>query len=341
MKILLAQSGGVGNQLFQYANALFFSRQLGVEFEVLEEPEISFRKHGFPILLSKFCVSAPIRPMSLWDRVMCSRVERNQIVAKPARRLSRNQVLFQDHFIRYAYPSELRPPALTRKLYLSGYLQTHRIPDAIEPELREHLAFRHAPTGKNLALLQQIQDAANPVSLHVRRGDYTRMHGGKDALPLTYQRNAIEAIQQHVPDPTFFVFSDDMPYCRKHLPSHVKMVFVDHNDALNSHEDLRLMAACRHNIIANSSFSWWGAWLNSNPGKIVCAPSIWRNESISTHILPPHWIRCNVRSDQSRVRQNLHVEVQPEAQPALRSEFRPGRTHFPLPAGEPVAVFSA
>ena len=341
MKILLAQSGGIGNQLFQYANALFFSRQLGVEFEVLEEPEISCRTHGFPILLSKFCVRAPIRPMSLWDRLMFSRVKRNQIVAKPARMLSRNQVLFQDHFIRYGYPSELRPHALTRKLYLFGYLQSHRIPDAIEPELREHLAFRDPPIGRNLTFLQQIQDAATPVSLHVRRGDYTRVHGGKDALPLTYQRNAIEAIRQRVADPTFFVFSDDMPYCKKHLPAHVKMVFVDHNDAQNSHEDLRLMAACRHNIIANSSFSWWGAWLNPNPGKIVCAPGIWRNESISTHILPPHWIRCNVRADQSRLRQDMHHTSHPESQPALRPELRHERTHFPLSASEPVVAFSA
>ena len=138
--------------------------------------------------------------------------------------------------------------------------------------------------------MQQIQGAESPVSLHIRRGDSARIHGGKDALPLTYQRNAIEAVRQRVANPTFFVFSDDLPYCRKHLPGHVKAVFVDHNDALNSHEDLRLMAACRHNIIANSSFSWWGAWLNPNPAKIVCAPSVWRDEAISRQILPPDWI---------------------------------------------------
>ncbi len=336
MKILLAQSGGIGNQLFQYANALFFAQQLGVDFEILEEPEISRIRHGFPLQLGHFGIRAPIRAMSRWDRLMFSRVKRNQLLARPARALSRNQVLFQHHFLNYSFPATLRVSPQTRTLYLFGYLQTHRIPDAIEPELREHLAFRDAPTGRNLALLQQIQDAATPVSLHVRRGDYTRVHGGKDALPLTYQRNAIEAIRQRVADPTFFVFSDDMPYCKKHLPSHVKMVFVDHNTTSNCHEDLRLMAACQHNIIANSSFSWWGAWLNPNSSKIVCAPSVWRNESISTHILPPQWIRCSVRSDQSRVRHDLH----PDSQPALRSEFRPERIHVPL-AGEPVAAFSA
>ena len=329
MKILLAQSGGVGNQLFQYANALFFSQQLGVPFEVLEEPETSLRRHGFPIMLPKFCVRAPIRPMSRWDRLMFSRVKRNQLIAKPARALSRNQVLFPEHFIRYSFPEELRLDALTRNLYLFGYLQSHRIPDAIEPELREHLALRDAPTGKNRDLLQQIKDAESPVSLHVRRGDYTRMHGGKDALPLTYQRNAIEAIRRRVANPTFFVFSDDLPYCRKHLPDHVKTVFVDHNDALNSHEDLRLMAACQHNIIANSSFSWWGAWLNSNPGKIVCAPSIWRDEAISKQILPPDWIRCSVRPEQERQR--------PEARPRLSPQY----ALFPVASAEPVAAFSA
>ncbi len=334
MKILLAQSGGVGNQLFQYANALFFSQQLGVAFEVLQEPEISLRRHGFPILLSKFCIRAPIRAMSRWDRLMFSRVKRNQLFAKPARVLSRNQVLFQEHFLNYAFPADLSLHAFTRKLYLFGYLQTHRIPDAIEPELREHLTFRNAPAGKNLDLLHQIQETAAPVSLHVRRGDYTRVHGGKDALSLTYQRNAIEAIRKRVSNPTFFIFSDDIAYCRKHLPGHVKMIFVDHNDALNSHEDLRLMAACKHNIIANSSFSWWGAWLNPHPGKIVCAPSVWRDEAISRQILPPAWIRCNIRPEQERLRPHTRLEPRPELYPAYASP--------PLPVlPEPVAAFSA
>ena len=329
MKILLAQSGGIGNQLFQYANALFFSQQLGVPFEVLQELEVSQRKHGFPLMLRKFRVRASIRPMTRWDRLMFSRVKRNQLIAKPARALARNQVLFPEHFLRYSFPAELRLNALTRNLYLFGYLQSHRIPDAIEPELREHLTFRDAPTGNNLDLLQQIEDAESPVSLHIRRGDSTRIHGGKDALPLTYQRNAIEVIRQRVANPTFFVFSDDLPYCRKHLPGHVKAVFVDHNDALNSHEDLRLMAACRHNIIANSSFSWWGAWLNPNPAKIVCAPSVWRDEAISRQILPPDWIRCSVRLEQERPR------------PEVRPRLSPHYAHVPIASAEPVAAFSA
>ena len=107
------------------------------------------------------------------------------------------------------------------------------------------------------------------------------------------------------------------------------MVFVDHNDALNSHEDLRLMAACRHNIIANSSFSWWGAWLNPNPAKIVCAPSVWRDEAISRQILPPEWIRCSVRPEQERQRPDVRPRVYPQY--AL----------FPTASAEPVAAFSA
>lgn len=333
MKILLAQSGGIGNQLFQYANALFFSQQLGVNFEVLKEPEISFRRHGFPLMLPKFSVRALIRPMSSWDRLMFSQVKRNQLLAKPARVLARNQVLFQEQFINYTFPSKLRRNAFTRKLYLFGYLQSHRIPDAIEPELRKHLTLCDVPTGQNLAVLRQIEDTQSPVSLHVRRGDYTRVRGGKDALPLTYQRNAIHAIQQRVTNPTFFVFSDDIAYCRQHLPRHAKVVFVDHNDVLNCHEDLRLMAACRHNIIANSSFSWWGAWLNPNPDKIVCAPSIWRDEAISNQILPPNWIRCDVRSEQPWMR--------PSVQPQLSPDLRAVRMPFPIHGGEPAIAYSA
>ena len=329
MKILLAQSGGVGNQLFQYANALFFARKLGVDFEILEEPEVSRRRHGFSLQLGHFGIQAPIRSMSRWDRLMFSRVKRNQLLARPARTLARNQVLFQHHFLNYSFPAGLDVSPLTRKLYLFGYLQSHRIPDAIEPELRGHLAFRDAPHGRNLDLLQQIQATPAAVSLHVRRGDYTRVHGGKDALSLTYQRNAIETIRRRVASPTFFVFSDDIAYCRKHLPSHVPIVFVDHNDASHCPEDLRLMAACQHNIIANSSFSWWGAWLNPNPGKIVCAPSIWRDEAISSHILPPHWLRCSVRPEQERQR------------PKVPSRSHPQYPYLPIASTQPVAAFSA
>ena len=84
--------------------------------------------------------------------------------------------------------------------------------------------------------------------------------------------NAVSTFKQPLRDPTFFVFSDNIPFVKEYLPRKVPMVFVDHNDDYSAHEDLRLMSSCHHHIIANSTFSWWGAWLNPRTDKMVIAP---------------------------------------------------------------------
>ena len=96
-----------------------------------------------------------------------------------------------------------------------------------------------------------------------------------------------------VADPHFFIFSDDPAWVRDNLVLKHKTTIIDHNDPKHGYEDLRLMSLCRHNIIANSSFSWWGAWLNSNPGKIIMAPARWLiNPEIDTKdLLPESWLK--------------------------------------------------
>jgi hypothetical protein len=140
--------------------------------------------------------------------------------------------------------------------------------------------------------MEQIAACRNPVSLHVRRGDYTLAAEGKIALPLSYYASAIAYCQARLEDPTFFVFSDDMEFARANLPGNPRAVFVDHNDDASSHEDLRLMSACRHHIIANSSFSWWGAWLNPRADKIVYAPKYWllNRDSYFPDLFPASWL---------------------------------------------------
>jgi len=186
---------------------------------------------------------------------------------------------------------QITSPTGVRTLYISGFWQAYPYAEAVAPQLRRELRLREPATGNNQSLLEQIDAAPVSVSLHVRRGDYTLAAEGNIALPLDYYHRAIDLIRQRFDDPVFFIFSDDIEFARKNLPAGMRQVFVEGNDDLSSHEDLRLMAACQHHIIANSSFSWWGAWLNPSSEKVVVAPRHWllSPESAFEDLLPPTW----------------------------------------------------
>jgi Glycosyl transferase family 11 len=278
MRIHLLQKRGLGNQLFQYAAGLFFAKRHGATLEIVQEPDryaVSFG-HPRPFLLSYFNISTPVREFTLWDRLMCS-----------------GTVVYVQPFVEDGtFLPALPVPQSTRNVYVEGNFQAYQFAQDVEQRVRSEFSFRNPPRGKNLEMLERMRAAGNSVSLHVRRGDYTVNRGGQELLPIDYYRQAMEAILQRVSDPTFFVFSDDIAYSRENLPKGERMVFVDHNDQANGHEDLRLMAACSHNIIANSTMSWWGAWLNPNPTKLVCAPKVWRNPKISyADLIPSGWLR--------------------------------------------------
>jgi hypothetical protein len=162
---------------------------------------------------------------------------------------------------------------------------------AVEGKLRKELSFRKPPIGHNAEMIDTVLAAEQSVSLHIRRGDYTSAAEGNIALPMDYYERAITAMRERLPKAKFFVFSDDMAFARANLPQGFPAVFVDHNDDYTSHEDLRLMSNCRHHIIANSSFSWWGAWLNPHEDKMVIAPRQWllKPDSVFPELTPPGW----------------------------------------------------
>lgn len=127
-----------------------------------------------------------------------------------------------------------------------------------------------------------IIKSCNAVSLHIRRGDYisnattNTIHG---TCNLDYYKRAVEYIKKNSVSPIFFIFSDDIDWVKDNLHLNEKHYYIDWNNADTNYEDMRLMSLCKHNVIANSSFSWWGAWLNNNPKKIVIAPQKWFNDS--------------------------------------------------------------
>jgi hypothetical protein len=175
-----------------------------------------------------------------------------------------------------------------------GYWQSEKYFADITEELREELTPTTPVEGQNAVYAATIRDC-NAVSLHVRRGDYASnqqtntVHG---LAPLAYYSGAVRLIRERFGDTRFFVFSDDLTWCRESLPLDSTTVYVQGNDGDRAFEDLRLMSLCRHHVIANSSFSWWGAWLNPNPNKVVIAPKHWFADPTidTTDMLPAGWI---------------------------------------------------
>ncbi len=178
--------------------------------------------------------------------------------------------------------------------YLMGNWQTEHYFKDYQEIIRADFSFRLPPTGRNAALAGQISgDVA--VSLHVRRGDYVAnpsslaFHG---LCSLNYYRKAIDCISARVANPVFYIFSDDISWVRENLHLEYPCHYVDHNKDDESYNDMRLMSLCKHHIIANSSFSWWGAWLNPSVDKIVVAPKQWVLSDFDTSdIVPANWIK--------------------------------------------------
>jgi len=303
MKILLLPTNGLGNQLFQYAAGLFFAKKYNAVLEIIRHPyerSISFG-HARPFLLSNFCISARVRERNSWDRLICSVSTRKKLVVAPARFASRSGVFRQPHFERWTFVPVLPVPPMTKNIYIEGDFQSYKFAQDVEHCIRTEFALRYPASGKNLETLEQIRAVKNPVSLHIRRGDYTIWRAGQRVLPLGYYEHAMHTILQRISNPIFFVFSDDIAFARENLPNDERMVFVDHNDEAHPHEDLRLMSACRHHIIANSTFSWWGAWLNIDPTKLVCAPLVWQQDEPEVpypDVVPPAWLQ--IATDNAR-----------------------------------------
>jgi hypothetical protein len=203
--------------------------------------------------------------------------------------------LLKSSFIYYREPYFEFDPKLHQingDLVIEGYWQSERYFADIADRLRHELQPIHPPPNEVSGLLDQIAKE-NSVSLHVRRGDYiscSRAAAHFFVCDLAYYERAVAMVAERVLNPVFFVFSDDPAWVAKELRIDFPMVLASRPQSWPDYEDLRLMSHCMHHIIANSSFSWWGAWLNPNSNKIVVAPSRWfRVEKNTKDLIPPGW----------------------------------------------------
>lgn len=283
--------GGLGNQMFQYAAG----RRLAATHATVLKLDISeFKKYNLhDYALSAFQIKELFATPE--EIHLFKEPDSGSLKKKLKKFLRRPSKLGITHIREKQYHFD--PEILTTpdSIYLDGYWQSEKYFSDIADIIRNEFALKLPQTGKNLELAQQIASCAS-VSLHVRRGDYVAdektntIHGTCD---LAYYARCIEELSQRVHEPSFFIFSDDPDWAERNLKITHTATFIGHNGPKKNYEDLRLMSQCRHHIIANSSFSWWGAWLGRYQDTIVYAPKRWFNSpSFNTEdLLPEAWIR--------------------------------------------------
>jgi len=172
--------------------------------------------------------------------------------------------------------------------YLDGYWQCRQYVESVK-NIKELFQFPAFTDQENLSLVQTIKNTPNSVSMHIRRGDYVNHPKYNNICTLEYYQNALSVLHNRVGAITVFVFSDDIEWCRAHFQGE-QFVPVSHNKGVHSFRDLQLMSLCQHHIIANSSFSWWAAYLGDENG-VVLGPKKWKNNMVGTRdLFPDNWL---------------------------------------------------
>lgn len=269
--------GGLGNQMFQYAAA----RALAENNKTNVILDLSWFNQGFsagttPRHYELSCFSLDE------STIKYNGTTREKLQRSLAKQYTEPHFHYDEDFVK-----------LPKNTILNGYFQSEKYFSFIREVLLQDFSWINKPEGKNKKLLEQIQKDSSSVSVHVRRGDYVSSENAAKFHGLTgveYYKKAVALLEKKINAPSLYVFSDDPEWCKKNLKFKQQTTYISHNT--DGSEDMRLMKACRHNIIANSSFSWWGAWLNESPDKIVIAPKQWFShlESNTKDVIPSLWL---------------------------------------------------
>ncbi len=277
--------GGLGNQMFQFATAFTIDPTVYLDLEFINkktESTQSFTQRNFALELFP---NLRYRELSNFKRKIFLS---NAAIYKYLRKLSQITTVTQkDNQI-------VQIPA-ANNIYLDGYFQSEQYFVSKRNEILQQFQFPKLDQ-QNQSLKEKILATPNSVAIHVRRGDYLKptvaqYHG---ILPLSYYEQAISYLQHRLVGLDLVIFSDDPQFCRLHFEKYNNVYIVSGNEGA-SWKDMSLMSACQHHIIANSSFSWWGAWLSQYSNGIKIAPKNWFNNEVVDYniddIIPSSWIK--------------------------------------------------
>ena len=282
--IIVRLIGGLGNQMFQYAAARALADRLGKDLLLDVRSFDTYTLHAYG--LEKFRVRA--------RRASCNELaaypEWQRRLLTPLRKVGVRSRFYSEPFFGY----DAAWPSLGDGVHLNGYFQSEQYFSPIRSTLREDFIPQTPLSDENRRIASLAQEG-DSVMIHVRRGDYITdakafsIHG---VCGPQYYCDAIALIRQRCSSARFFVFSNDMDWARKNLALGEDAIFVEGNSK-NPEVDILLMAQCHHQIIANSSFSWWGAWLGRKSTSITVSPSPWfeRQDINESSLIPHEWIR--------------------------------------------------
>ena len=296
--IIVKLIGGLGNQMFQYALARHLAEKNSaiLKLDPFDFEAYRLRQYG----LHCFHIWEHIATkQEIEDIQKDSTTKTRRLIAKVGQRLGFGQLSFcqlPKGALLQESSSNFDPDILKRTgdLYVQGYWQCEKYFIDIQNILSREFVVKYKQDCLSEKITEHIM-SVNSVSLHIRRGDYAynpitnKFHGvcGSD-----YYILAVKYIAERVENPHFFIFSDDTDWVKRNFFINFPNTIISHN-SMRNYEDLRLMSQCKHNIIANSTFSWWAAWLNVKPDKIVVAPKRWFiDQSINTNdLFPRAWVR--------------------------------------------------
>lgn len=289
--IITRLTGGLGNQMFQYAFGLRLAEKHGTELKLditfYSDPRFNDPPRTFD--LGIFNITATLATDEEIGEL--SRRVKNDLAERV---LSRVLGVKKSHVREPHYHFSEEAFNSPDDVYLNGYWQSTKYFQDIYAKLRQEFSFKDPPCEKAKPILERIEGTES-VCVHVRRGDFLTnplngIHGTE------YYDKGSEIIQKAKTGAAFFVFSDDIPWCKQNLHFNGETTYVDDDfEPFKFRDDLRLMSRCKNFVIANSSFSWWAAWLSESPDKVVVAPPSWAADPTidKSEMYLPGWIRVS------------------------------------------------
>ena len=278
--------GGLGNQMFQYAMGLSMAYKKECELKLdISDFEVNFHHQGFNLDI----YNIDLHVADFDEIAKLKNITKNKYLQKI--NFWNKAHIFEKKYFKY----DSKINEINGSIYLDGYWQNEEYFNNISVDLKNAFTLKNKISDNSNNYLNKI-NTCNSVSIHVRRGDYVsipnfyKVHG---TCNMIYYQNAIKFIYSRIKNPTFFIFSDDIIWAKENFDFLENYHIVDGNHGNYFYEDMILMSKCKANIIANSTFSWWGAWLNNHDNKLVIAPNKWLNSTNidASEVIPKSWIK--------------------------------------------------